>query len=230
MNPADSTAVSARKERARGVSGLYALTPEMPDTERLLGLVAQAIAGGIDVLQYRAKFADPALRSHQARALKRLTDAAGIPLIVNDDVALAVAIDAAGVHIGVDDGDPVATRAAIGTDRLLGVSCYDDLQRALALRGLADYVAFGSVFASATKPAAVRAPLSLFGEARRHGLVSVAIGGIGAENAAQVFAAGADAIAVITDLFSAPDVRASAQRLAAIAAQFRGAAPRALRD
>ena len=230
MNPADSTAVSARERRARSVSGLYALTPEMPDTERLLALAAQAIAGGIDVLQYRAKFAAPALRAHQARALKQLTDAAGIPLIVNDDVALAVAIDADGVHVGVDDGDPAAARAAIGADRLLGVSCYDDLQRALALRGLADYVAFGSVFASATKPAAVRAPLALFGEARRHGLVSVAIGGIGADNAAQVFAAGADAIAVITDLFGAPDVRAAAQRLASIAAAFRGAGPRPSRD
>ncbi len=216
MNPADSTVVSVRQRRARSVSGLYALTPEMPDTERLLALAAQAIAGGIDVLQYRAKHADPALRARQAHALKHLTDAAGIPLIVNDDVALAVAIDAAGVHIGVDDGDPAAARAAIGTDRILGVSCYDDLQRALALRGLADYVAFGSVFASATKPAAVRAPLALFGEARRHGLVSVAIGGIGADNAAQVFAAGADAIAVITDLFGAADVRAATARLSAI--------------
>jgi thiamine-phosphate pyrophosphorylase len=198
------------------IHGLYAITPDDTDTGRLLGLVAAAIAGGIDALQYRCKAADPAFRREQAVALKALTDAAGIPLIVNDDVALAVAVDAAGVHVGRDDADPVQVRGRIGAGRILGVSCYDDLQRAIGVTGVADYVAFGSVFASGTKPAAVRAPLSLFGEAKRLGLATVAIGGIDAGNAAQVLAAGADAIAVIGDIFGAADPREAAARLARV--------------
>ena len=120
------------------------------------------------------------------------------------------------MHIGRDDGDPTEIRARLGAHRLLGVSCYDSLERALALRGIADHVAFGSVFASSTKPGAVRAPLSLFGEARREGLRTVAIGGIEASNAHLVLDAGADAIAVISDLFGGDDPRAAAERLAAV--------------
>jgi thiamine-phosphate pyrophosphorylase len=198
------------------IHGLYAITPDDPDTGRLVRLVGQAIAGGIDALQYRCKSVDAALRREQARALKALADAAGIPLVVNDDVGLAVEIGAAGVHVGRDDADPADTRRRIGDGRILGVSCYDDLQRALAVRGIADYVAFGSVFASGTKPAAVRAPLSLFGQAKRLGLATVAIGGIDSGNAATVLAAGADAIAVIGDVFGADDPRAAARRLARI--------------
>jgi thiamine-phosphate pyrophosphorylase len=209
--------MSNRTHAISGISGIYALTPDDDDTTRLLRRVAEAIAGGIHALQYRAKLASPAKRLEQARGLKALADAAGIPLIVNDDVALALQVDAAGVHIGRDDGDPAELRRRIGTARILGVSCYDDLQRAIALAGIADYVAFGSVFASATKPAAVRAPLSLFAEAKRHGLATVAIGGIDAGNAASVFAAGADAIAVIGDIFAADDPKAAAGRLAEVA-------------
>lgn len=205
------------------IHGLYAITPDETDTARLLRLVERAVAGGIDALQYRCKPADSAKRREQACALKALTDAARIPLIVNDDVALALDIDAAGVHVGRDDGDPAAVRSRIGAGRILGVSCYDDLQRAIDVAGVADYVAFGSVFASATKPAAVRAPLALFGEARRRGFATVAIGGIDSGNAAQVLDAGADAIAVIGDIFSADDPRAAAARLAAIVAQRSGA-------
>jgi thiamine-phosphate pyrophosphorylase len=203
------------------IRGLYAITPEEPDTQRLLSLVSRAIEGGIDVLQYRSKLADPVLRRAQATGLKSLCDAAGIPFIVNDDVALALEVDASGVHVGRDDGEPAEVRARIGPARLLGVSCYDSLERALALRGIAEHVAFGSVFASGTKPAAVRAPLALFGRARREGLRTVAIGGIDAGNAAQVLAAGADAIAVIGDLFGGDDPRAAAERLARVVRQAR---------
>jgi thiamine-phosphate pyrophosphorylase len=163
--------------------GLYAITPDDTDPARMTGLVARVLEGGVDALQFRVKGGAPDERESLARAVKALTDAAGVPLIVNDDVALALAIDAAGVHIGRDDGDPVAVRARIGPGRLLGVSCYDDLARARTMIGIADHVGFGSVFASPTKPQAVRAPLALFGEARRMGLASVAIGGIDLQNA-----------------------------------------------
>jgi thiamine-phosphate pyrophosphorylase len=205
------------------IHGLYAITPDEPDSARLTTMVQAAIDGGIDALQYRSKSADGALRREQALALKALTDAAGIPLIVNDDVALALSIDAAGVHVGRDDGDPAEIRRRIGGQRLLGVSCYDSLQRAIEVKDIADHVAFGSVFLSGTKPGAVRAPLTLFGEARRLGIATVAIGGIDSGNAARVLEAGADAIAVIGDVFGAQDVRGAAQRLKAVVAR----APRA---
>jgi thiamine-phosphate pyrophosphorylase len=200
----------------RTLRGLYAITPDDTDPRRLCALVASVLAGGIDALQFRIKRGEPGEREALARAVKALTDAAGVPLIVNDDVALALAIDAAGVHIGRDDGDPTAVRSRIGPHRLLGVSCYDDLARARSLAGIADHVGFGSVFASPTKPSAVRAPMSLFAEARRLGLSSVAIGGIDRSNAAGPIEAGADAVAVITDLFGAADPTDAARTMHAI--------------
>ena len=132
-----------------------------------------------------------------------------MPFIVNDDVELALAVRADGVHLGREDGDLAAARARL-PGRLLGASCYDrpELARRAVAAG-ADYVAFGSVFPSPTKPAADRAPLALF--ALELGVPKVAIGGITLENAPQVLAAGADCVAVITDLFDAPDVAARAR-------------------
>jgi len=192
--------------------GLYAITPDEPDTGRLLALVRSALAGGAAAIQYRAKDAPPGLRREQARALAELCRAQGVPLIVNDDVDLAREAGADGAHLGADDGDLAAARRALGPEKLLGASCYDRLELALAAKSAgADHVAFGSVFASSTKPVAVRAPLALFAEARRAvGLPLVAIGGITPENAAAVIEAGADAVAVISAVFDAPDVAARA--------------------
>jgi thiamine-phosphate pyrophosphorylase len=195
--------------------GLYAITPDDADPARLTDRVARVLEGGVDALQFRVKGGEPQAREALARAVKALADAAGVPLVVNDDVALAIAIDAAGVHIGRDDGDPAVVRARLGPDRLLGVSCYDDLDRARAVAGVADHVGFGSVFASPTKPGAVRAPLSLFGRARALGIASVAIGGIDRRNAALPIEAGAEAVAVITDLFGAADPARAARELRA---------------
>lgn len=196
--------------------GLYAITPDETDPRRLTALVARVLEGGVDALQFRVKGGTPAEREALARDVKALTDAAGVPLIVNDDLALALAIDAAGLHVGRDDGDPHLLRARLGPDRLLGVSCYDDLARAASMRGIADHVGFGSVFASPTKPQAVRAPLSLFGRARALGLSAVAIGGIDRSNAHLPIEAGADAVAVISDLFGADDPAQAARTLRAI--------------
>ena len=193
--------------------GLYAITPDDTDAARLADLVARALDGGIDALQFRVKGGAPAHREDLARTVKALADAAGVPLIVNDDVTLALAIGASGVHLGRDDGDPAAIRARIGPHRLLGVSCYDDAARARAMVGIADHVGFGSIVASPTKPHAVRAPLALFAEARATGLATVAIGGIDRGNAHLPIEAGADAVAVITDLFGAGDPAESARTL-----------------
>jgi thiamine-phosphate pyrophosphorylase len=192
--------------------GLYAITPEEPDTERLLVLVRAALAGGAAAIQYRSKTASPALRREQAHALTGLCRGYRAPLIVNDDIGLVKETGADGAHLGADDGDLAEARRQLGPDKLLGASCYDRLDLAIAAkRAGADYVAFGAVFDSPTKPAAVRAPLALFAEARDViGLPLVAIGGITPENASAVIAAGADAVAVISAVFDAPDVSARA--------------------
>jgi thiamine-phosphate pyrophosphorylase len=202
---------------ARFPRGLYALTPDAADTAWLVAAVRAAVSGGASAVQYRNKAADAGLARAQASALASVCRAAAVPLIVNNDLELALAVDAAGVHLGAADGDLAAARARLGPGRLLGASCYgrlDDAARAVAAG--ADYVAFGSVFASPTKPGAVRAPLSLFRDARRLGVPLVAIGGITLDNARAVVAAGADALAVITALFQADDVAAQARRFAAL--------------
>lgn len=183
--------------------GLYALTPERTEPALLRQQVAQALEGGISMLQYRRKSAQDVREASDLAALCRRS---GVPFIVNDDLALALACGADGLHLGRDDGDIAAARAKLGR-RLLGVSCYDsmDTARAASAAG-ADYVAFGSVFSSPTKPAAVRAPHGLFAEARALGIPLVAIGGIRLENAPQLLRAGADALAVLSDLFDAPDI------------------------
>jgi thiamine-phosphate pyrophosphorylase len=198
---------------ARFPRGLYALTPDEPDTAVLVAAVRAAVTGGAAAVQYRNKRLDAARRRAQAAALAALCREASVPLIVNDDLELALEVDAAGVHFGRDDGDLAAARRRLPPGKLLGASCYDRLERAaLAVAVGADYVAFGSVFPSPTKPEAVRAPLALFGEAKRQlGVPLVAIGGITLENAREVIAAGADALAVITGLFAADDIAARAR-------------------
>lgn len=176
--------------------GLYAITPERLDLKQ----VEQALQGGAMLLQYRGKRREVA----EARDVVTLARRYGVPVIVNDDVELALEVDAAGAHLGRDDGDLSAARLRLG-GRILGASCYNDAHLArAAVRAGADYVAFGSVFPSPTKPLAVRAPLELFSE--RIGVPLAAIGGITVENARQVIQAGADLVAVISDLFEAPDV------------------------
>ena len=195
--------------------GLYAITPDDADSARLVARVRAALeggdAGGWAALQYRSKLASRQLRRDQARALAALARAKGIPFIVNDEVELAIEIGADGAHLGREDGDLAAARGRI-PGRLLGASCYDSLTLArAAVAAGADYVAFGSVFPSDTKPGAVRAPLALFREAAALGVPLVAIGGIRLENAAEVIRAGAHALAVISDLFDTADIAARAR-------------------
>ncbi|OHX12153.1 thiamine-phosphate diphosphorylase [Chromobacterium sphagni] len=204
------------------IEGLYAVTPDSDDSERLLELAAAALEGGARVLQYRDKSRNPARRLWQANLLASLCRSRGAAFIVNDDVQLALAVGADGVHLGRDDGDIAAARARLGPAAIIGASCYDQL--ALARRAAAagaSYVAFGAVFPSRTKPGAVAAPLSLFAEAAELKLPRVAIGGITAANAGQAVQAGADAIAVIGGLFEQLDPAAAARELAAM---FRPAA------
>lgn len=184
--------------------GLYAITPQGAALEAKVRL---ALEGGIALLQYRGKPGS----LHEAERIVRLAGEYGVPVIVNDDVQLALDAGAAGAHLGREDGDWRAARERLGA-KIFGVSCYNDLE--LGRRGVAakaDYIAFGSVFPSSTKPDAVRAPLELFHQARSLGVPLAAIGGITLGNAPQLIAAGADLLAVITDLFDAPDIRQRAR-------------------
>lgn len=203
---------------ARAIEGLYAVTPEEPDTAVLARKVEAAVRGGATLVQYRNKRGDDVLRAEQARRLAPICRRYGARLIVNDSAALAREAQADGVHLGKDDGAVAEARRLLGPSALIGVSCYDDLGRARdAERMGADYVAFGSFFASSTKPGAVRASFDLLYQARRElALPIVAIGGIDATNAASLVEAGADALAIVSALFDAADVEAEARRIVRI--------------
>lgn len=203
--------------------GLYAVTPDTTDTGMLLRQCGEALGGGARIIQYRNKAADPALARAQAQALLTMTRRSGAALIINDSITLACEIDADGVHLGADDGDLAAARKTLGPGKWLGASCYNRLETAIDAQAAgADYVAFGAVFTSGTKPNAVRASRALFSDARAALRVPIcAIGGLTIENSGLVIAAGADMVAVVSALFYAPDIRAAATSFTALFAGTR---------
>lgn len=205
------------------ICGLYAITPDLADTPLLLRKVRAALQGGAQTLQYRNKSADPTLRLQQAQALRQLTREFDATFIVNDDAQLAARVDADGVHLGGDDGSLEAARDMLGDAKIIGVSCYNRESLALAaVRAGADYVAFGAFFPSGVKPQAVRAEPQLLAWARGElALPVVAIGGITAQNGVALIAAGADALAVISAVFDAEDIRSSAQEFSTLFSRVR---------
>ncbi len=197
--------------------GIYAITPDWPDPERVYTAALAALAGGIRLLQLRYK-GDAKSRRALAIKLHSACAAHQAALIINDDLELALEIHAQGLHLGEHDGNLARARARLFPDQILGASCYNRLDLArTAMAAGSDYVAFGSVFDSGTKPNAVRAPLELFAQARELNLPCIAIGGITLDNAQQVFDAGADAVAIISDLFEQEDIQARAAALCALA-------------
>lgn len=191
--------------------GLYAITNGPRDD--LLGAAHAALQGGARVLQYRDKTNDAPRRLAEARALVQVCRKFGVPLIINDDVELAVMAGAAGVHLGEGDAEIASARAAMGTGAIIGISCYDSPQRARDAAGAgADYLAFGAFFPSRTKPDRRPSSPKLLHEAKPLGLPLVAIGGITPDNGAPLIEAGADYLAAISAVFDAADIRAEAQR------------------
>jgi thiamine-phosphate pyrophosphorylase len=199
----------------RGLRGLYAITPSDRDPATLVEDCRGVLANGARVLQYRTdRAADEAL----ALELLALCRERGALFIVNDDAKLAARIGADGVHLGRHDESIAIARATLGPGAIIGASCYDDLSRARrAQQQGADYLAFGAVLPSRTKPDAIRAPLNVLSEARPLGLPIVAVGGITLAAAPDLIEAGADLLAVIDDLFHHP---LPAARAAAFAACF----------
>ena len=199
--------------KRQSLRGLYAITPDGIEQVQLLTRVQAALRGGVRMLQYRDKTRDAAQQAGIARTLCALCRRYDACFMVNDDLALALGVDADGVHLGADDGDLATARQALGPRKLLGVSCYADFALAgAAVAAGADYVAFGAVYPSPTKPQALPAPLSLFRRCRDElGVPACAIGGITRSNAPALLAAGADLLAVITDLFAASDIESRAR-------------------
>ena len=195
------------------ISGLYAITPDCTDTVDLLHRVRLALVGGARVLQYRDKSANATLRLNRAHALHELADEFAAVFIINDDVQLALQVDADGVHLGATDDDIESARTTLGKHKIIGVSCYNRLARArYAVHAGADYLAFGAFFPSDVKPTAATADVALLQQARTElELPLVAIGGINLSNGAALVHAGADSLAVITALFNAPDITLAAQ-------------------
>jgi thiamine-phosphate pyrophosphorylase len=197
--------------------GLYLLTPDLIDTGLLCTRVEAGLRGGAVLLQYRNKHADASTRSELAHALRPICDRHRVPLLINDDAVLARDVGAAGVHLGEGDVALSQARALLGPDAVIGASCYDDLERAVAAAAAgASYLAFGAFFSSTTKPTARRAHPDLLRDAAGLGLPLVAIGGISADNARPLIDAGAAFLAVIGDVFDAPDIEAAARRYASL--------------
>ena len=196
--------------------GLYAITDSvlMPEDNELLSRIEAALRGGTRIVQYRDKSDDSAKRLRQARALVDLCQQFHVPLVINDDANLAKASGAAGVHLGQSDGLISEARALLGDGAIIGTTCHANLEYAItAQQAGADYIAYGALYASKTKPDATPAPLSLLGESKTLiKLPTVAIGGITVDNAAQTLTAGADMLAVVHALLAADDVEQQARR------------------
>jgi thiamine-phosphate pyrophosphorylase len=187
--------------------GLYLVTPDWHDTAKLLDITEQALAGGASLVQYRNKAADAALRYEQATQLQALCRRYVRPFIVNDFVKLCVELDADGVHVGAADTPVAAIRSAIGSDKIIGATCYGDLEIARqAWQAGASYVAFGGFYPSPVKKYPVTTSPGIVNQAKAQIALPLAvIGGMTAENARPLLAAGADMVAVISSIYLAKD-------------------------
>ena len=192
-------------------SRIYAVTPDIADTDFLIASVKAALAGGVGMLQYRNKTANAALQHTQVSALLPLCRAANVPLIINDNVDLCLQLDADGVHLGADDGNIAEVRQKIG-GKILGESCYNQLDLAIAAeKAGASYVAFGACFSSITKPHAPVADLNLFAQSKQKIQIPlVAIGGITHLNVHLIKQA--DAVAIINAIFAAANITKATQQ------------------
>jgi len=203
--------------------GLYLVTPNWNDTQRLIAATDAALAGGAVLVQYRHKDANADLRAEQAAALLALCRRHGRPLVINDHLDLCVQLDADGVHLGQSDDDIAAARALLGADKIVGASCYGELDLARAAQAAgASYVAFGGFYPSPVKKYSFVTQPELLDRARAEiTLPIVVIGGMTPTNAAPLVARGADMVAAITSVYGSDaaaglDAGAGARAFAAL--------------
>ena len=200
------------------ISGIYAITPDLIDTTNLVKLTQQVLISGVQLIQYRNKIADHVLKLEQATLLSTLCHEFDTPLIINDDLNLAIKVGADGVHLGIEDITVVEARRKLGSGKIIGASCYNKLRYAIEAENHgADYVAFGSFYISSTKPGAVSAPISLLCKATQSlHIPVVAIGGIDSENIVELIYKGADAVAVSSSIFNSIDIPLETKKLSCI--------------
>jgi len=200
------------------LKGLYLVTPDWDYTDRLLAVTEQALQGGAAILQYRHKFASPELRLTQARALQALCKRYAVPFIINDHVALCLALDADGIHVGGTDASVAEVRAQVGQEKIVGASCYGDLQLALnAAQAGASYVAFGGFYPSKVKKYPVTTSPDIINQALQQiALPNVVIGGMTVENARPLTERGTHMVAAISSVYLAEDPTAAAQAFQAL--------------
>jgi thiamine-phosphate pyrophosphorylase len=204
--------------QGRSMKGLYLVTPDWDDTDRLLAATESGLRGGAALVQYRHKTAAPELRREQASRLLALCRRYGRTFIVNDHVELCLALDADGVHVGGTDETVAKVRALTGPDKIVGASCYGSMERAQdAYRAGASYVAFGGFYPSRVKKYEVTTPADIVARAKAAiPLPSVVIGGMTHANAAPLVAHGADMVAVISSVYMAPEPEAAAREFAGL--------------
>lgn len=198
------------------IKGLYIVTPDWDDTRKLMAVTEQALRGGAAIVQYRHKTADAALRREQAEQLLALCRRYARPLIVNDYLELCLAIDADGMHVGGTDLTVAEVRKALGAGKIVGASCYGDLQLARdAHRAGASYVAFGGFYPSRVKKYAVTTSADIIRQCKSElPLPCVVIGGMTQQNSRPLIAQGADMVAAISSVYAAPDPQAAARAFA----------------
>lgn len=200
------------------MKGLYLVTPDWDDTEKLVAASEQAIAGGASVLQYRHKTATHELRMEQAAALLALCRRLNVPLIINDHTTLCEQLDADGIHVGGTDASVAQVRAILGEDKIVGASCYGDLQLARdATAAGASYVAFGGFYPSRVKKYEVTTPPDIITRALAEiDLPLCVIGGMTPNNARPLIELGAHSVAAISSVYAAANHRAAAEEFAAL--------------
>jgi thiamine-phosphate pyrophosphorylase len=196
------------------MKGLYLVTPDWDDTQQLLQVTETALHGGVAMIQYRHKTATPEMRLEQAECLLALCRSYKCPLIINDHVDLCIALDADGVHVGGKDASVAEARDALGADKIVGASCYGDLQLARdAYQAGASYVAFGGFYASRVKEYPVTTSPDIIRQAKAEiPLPCIVIGGMTPENAAPLVACGADMVAAISSVYMAGSPELTAHR------------------
>lgn len=187
----------------------------------LLDCVREALEGGVTLVQYRAKTASSAEMYAEALQLKALCDSFNVPLIINDRLDIAMAVGAAGVHLGQDDLPCAAARKILGEDYIIGVSAHNPAEAKAALQSGADYLGCGAVFGTATKADVQKLGTEgLAAICKAKGLPVVGIGGVTADNYREVRAAGADGAAIVSGILAQPDIRATVRAIARISSEF----------
>lgn len=200
------------------MKGLYLVTPDWDDTQKLLQTTEAGLRGGAAFIQYRHKTASPELRREQAGELQRLCRKYARPFIINDHLDLCVALDADGIHVGGTDASVTEARKAVGPSKIVGASCYGTLQLAKdAHKAGASYVAFGGFYPSRVKKYDFKTPPDIVAQAKESiPLPSVVIGGMTQENAAPLVTLGADMVAVISSVYMVEDPESAARGFASL--------------